>query len=77
MKDAALLNATVIDEFYLRRLERFARIANGLAGAVLPEMRRLAGHATLTCGSRKCRTRRRLGSTTIMTRDDRLHPPAR
>jgi hypothetical protein len=47
MNDAALLDATELGRFYLGRLERFARLVNGLASAVLPQMRRLAGHATL------------------------------
>jgi hypothetical protein len=47
MNDAALVNGMVLDRFYLRRLERFARLVDGLEGAVLPAMRRLAGHATL------------------------------
>jgi hypothetical protein len=37
----------VLGRFYLRRLERFARLSNRLDSAVLSERRRLAGHATL------------------------------
>ncbi|HEV8635543.1 MAG TPA: hypothetical protein VG370_15060 [Chloroflexota bacterium] len=37
----------VLGRFYLRRLERFARLSNRLDSAVLSERRRLAGHAAL------------------------------
>ena len=37
----------VLRRFYLRRLERFARLSHRPDGATVPEMQRLAGHATL------------------------------
>jgi hypothetical protein len=48
MNDVALVNGMVLDRFYLRRLQRFARLASRPDAAVVPELRRLAGHATLT-----------------------------
>jgi len=47
MNDAALVNGMVLDRFYLRRLWRFARLNNRPDAATVPELRRLAGHATL------------------------------
>jgi hypothetical protein len=37
----------VLARFYLRRLERFARLSRRPGSALLPERRRLVGHATL------------------------------
>ena len=37
----------VLGRFYLRRLERFARLSHQPDRALLPERRRLAGHAAL------------------------------
>jgi hypothetical protein len=37
----------VLSRFYLRRLERFARLSRRPDDAAVPEMRRLAGHAVL------------------------------
>jgi hypothetical protein len=36
-----------LDRFYLRRLERFARLSHQPDSALLPERQRLAGHAAL------------------------------
>jgi hypothetical protein len=37
----------VLARFYLRRLERFARLSHRLGGALPAERQRLAGHAAL------------------------------
>jgi hypothetical protein len=47
LNDVALVNGMVLDRFYLRRLRRFARLTHSPDVTAVPEMKRLAGHATL------------------------------
>src|SRR5262245_62136191 len=47
MDDTPLTDGTDLGRFYLRRLERFARLAHRPDVAAIPALQRLAGHATL------------------------------